>query len=484
MFQVCLQVVLKIFKFQISETDILPKTICNYCRERVQGICSFIRKVCNNQQTLLKGLKLKPSKINLPKISSGHEPIIETIDVTIESADPTKIVPNLSIENFSLLELKQTELLDIDCKVNLVNTPIRLPVALTTRSVNVGFQHGLQKIKSRREIDDFTVWELSNQCDDPQWNKCIEIWTDFYGTECNMCNNVCFNRFEQFMQHILKKHQAKLRCIECHLLIKAVPSQLKYHIKYHHDPDIYRCKICNSQEFDPKSLEQHQRRIHGVKDLVCTICDTAFLKEAFLERHNKEKHSVLTELNYKCSICNIDFTSQHALDCHMSARHNIYKSTDKKICDLCGKVYYTVKGFKSHFKTHLSIETPKLKCLVCEEEFRSKSTLKAHIRRRHSQAEPEICNICQKKCKSKAALTRHIRYVHQPTNCYKCELCGKGYRKKYELIAHNSLHTGLAQFQCNYCTRNFYSHSNKFKHMKNMHFEEFERDRRYNKKIK
>lgn len=332
-------------------------------------------------------------------------------------------------------------------------------------------------------FDEVSIWEKPRPKDDADWNNSIDIWTDFYGMECAECNT-CFYRFEKCMQHMVKKHNGRLRCTECQLVIKVTPSQLEYHIEYHTDPEKFKCKICHSQEFDPISFAAHQTRVHGVQgQYVCSLCDTAFLKESFLEEHNREKHmgnSVLSSNEISCEECGKVFTSPIGLHCHLSSIHNIHKhESEKRVCDICGKAYYTYQGFKRHRETHLNIEKPKIKCPLCAEEVATKPTLKLHIRRRHSQQEPQTCIHCSKICRSKASLVAHIRYVHVMTPSFKCSICDKGYRKNIELQAHMSTHTGVALFECNYCPRKFNNQCNKFKHMKVMHSMKYERDRRF-----
>lgn len=430
----------------------------------------FIRKVRINQKTLSQ------------TVAQEELALEKTIASLITETSPKNGTGSSGEESQKAAESQKT----VTKRVATPTTDVQQP---ERKVIKVSINKYLPQFQADENQDNGTntnSWSLSEPNDDPKWNELLDIWTDFYGMECSECNS-CFYRFEKFMAHIEKKHKGHLRCTECQLMIKVSPQQLEYHINYHTNPSLYRCKICNTQEFSPEALKQHHSRVHGVKkELVCSLCDMAFLKESFLEEHNRERHEKKAPPPVKnkiiCQECGFQFKSEVALNCHLYGQHKIYKSKDKKICDVCDKVYYTTVGFQKHFRTHLKLEVPKINCPLCSETLADKASLKVHIRRRHSKQEPQTCPHCKKQCRSQSALSAHISYVHLFTSKHKCTMCDKAYRKKYELMGHMAAaHTGLADFQCNYCTRKFVNQPNKFKHMKAMHPVEFELGRKFKK---
>ena len=72
-------------------------------------------------------------------------------------------------------------------------------------------------------------------------------------------------------------------------------------------------------------------------------------------------------------------------------------------------------------------------CEVCDKTFKSKVTLKCHVKRMHMEtATSHSCDECPRTFLSKQKLEQHLDGVHRPPK-FACDLCSYKTRKLYNL---------------------------------------------------
>ena len=62
----------------------------------------------------------------------------------------------------------------------------------------------------------------------------------------------------------------------------------------------------------------------------------------------------------------------------------------------------------------------KLKCEICDKEFKNNNGLRSHFNIVHNLVEEQQCNICQKVYKFQSQLTLHVKIFHENKNIHKC----------------------------------------------------------------
>ena len=80
----------------------------------------------------------------------------------------------------------------------------------------------------------------------------------------------------------------------------------------------------------------------------------------------------------------------------------------------------------------------KIKCEICDKEFKTKNGLKNHFNITHDLQKEHLCNICQKAFNILNQLTTHMKVVHSKNKAYhKCESWGKALSDSGKLKRHN-----------------------------------------------
>ena len=100
----------------------------------------------------------------------------------------------------------------------------------------------------------------------------------------------------------------------------------------------------------------------------------------------------------KCYICKEEFTN---LELHFSKDHENEGKRKKHIC------------------------------LICDEPYSSKKSLRYHMESNHVSENFE-CDICSKILSNSYQLTKHIKIHSEPT--HECELCQKTFNLKANLV--------------------------------------------------
>lgn len=136
----------------------------------------------------------------------------------------------------------------------------------------------------------------------------------FFDMKCDICNDVNFESLTIARQHYRIMHERKgyLTCcgrkfIQRHEIVK--------HIRFHINPDSYRCEQCNISFKNERTLSGHLDT-HvplDLREFKCSLCPKSFVKSHKLRGHIRLYHA--------CPLQNGKGTSEETF-----------------ICDQCGKM--------------------------------------------------------------------------------------------------------------------------------------------------
>ncbi len=129
--------------------------------------------------------------------------------------------------------------------------------------------------------------------------------------KCEICSDVEFETLKFARRHYRRVHEKKgyIKCKYQDCCDRKFNQRFEIleHIRYHSDPDLYRCALCNKKCKNKISLRKHM-----------------------------DNHVPLDSREFKCSLCPSSFVKAYLLKNHIELTHTS-KTGDKFPCDKCGK---------------------------------------------------------------------------------------------------------------------------------------------------
>lgn len=124
-------------------------------------------------------------------------------------------------------------------------------------------------------------------------------------------------------------------------------------------------------------------------------------------------------------------------------------------CSHCSKCFATERLLRDHMRTHVS----HYKCPLCDMTCPSPSSLRSHIKFRHSNERPYSCEYCEYSCKNLIDLRKHLE-THSSDPAYRCDVPGCSFTSRAlgtMRIHHQKEHEGtfIARYKCHVCGQCF-----------------------------
>uniref|UniRef100_A0A3Q3A3A0 Zinc finger protein 287-like n=1 Tax=Kryptolebias marmoratus TaxID=37003 RepID=A0A3Q3A3A0_KRYMA len=130
--------------------------------------------------------------------------------------------------------------------------------------------------------------------------------------------------------------------------------------------------------------------------LPCKVCSSLRGSESMLIKH---AWTHVDDRGMLCGVCGERSESTKELRRHLQSHQKTHN------CDICGKSFLTVSGFRGHMNRHKG-NTPH-ECKTCHKAFTEKSALKKHVML-HVRDEKHDCNTCHKSFSSEGTLKLHL----------------------------------------------------------------------------
>ncbi|XP_030608831.1 uncharacterized protein LOC115796605 [Archocentrus centrarchus] len=199
--------------------------------------------------------------------------------------------------------------------------------------------------------------------------------------------------------------------------------------------------------------------------LVCKVCQVLRGSANMLIKH---AWSHVDERERLCGVCGEQLESTEQLRSHLQTHQKTYS------CNICGKSFLTVTGYKGHLARHKGNRP--YECKTCHKAFSEKWVLRNHEFRVHGMDKPH------RKKFSNLKLKRHRPTHHAGGKPHNCNVCGKRFRRLETLSQHVALHSGSTAaadgkihmknhsrerlFSCDKCNKKFFHKSNVAIHMR------------------
>ncbi|XP_041358293.1 histone H4 transcription factor-like [Gigantopelta aegis] len=188
---------------------------------------------------------------------------------------------------------------------------------------------------------------------------------------------------------------------------------------------------CDSQFKNKYKLREHIRSHTQEKVVACPTCGGLFSNRTKLFDHLKRQKE--TSLHcYQCSHCNKRFATERLLRDHMRHHVNHYK------CPFCDMTCPAPSSLRSHIKYRHTEDKP-FSCAHCERRCKSSADLRRHMES-HSGQPAYSCHIegCTFEARNYWTIANHMKKIHEVGNArkYCCHLCQKKFTRGYLLSKH------------------------------------------------
>uniref|UniRef100_A0A336LQL8 CSON011282 protein n=1 Tax=Culicoides sonorensis TaxID=179676 RepID=A0A336LQL8_CULSO len=425
----------KFFPIKISEADNLPKYICKACFAQVMVVNQFFENIINADKVLrykqeeykkqqAAKIKIISEKLNRLPISIKKVPI-KQIDSTVQqqSTNIKELSTPLSDISTVLHKLK-----GVTVKKTKITPAADQPIEKSdfdvdettssrrTRNKKLYFEEDQKTIENDNSDEDYKPptprttpkkKKLSpNNGKSPSSKPIIKMMLNpGPAYVCVTCKSR-FESFEKLKQHMVESQRCKDANVTCQICSKVCGNRkaLYAHSLTHKEKTTFTCEICKTKSFTNRfNLDNHKASVHAIQV--------------------KENGSV-----FRCRLCEKQFSSRAELFPHMTEHQ---KEKIERLCEICGKSFFSMEALKSHCRTHSEIV-----CNVdgCNKKFNTGLELC-----QHSQAQKDnkmfCCKECGKNFTKNSSLKLHER-THKNESTNKCKLCGISYDNLIKLEKH------------------------------------------------
>ncbi|XP_063691049.1 zinc finger protein 58-like [Bolinopsis microptera] len=281
---------------------------------------------------------------------------------------------------------------------------------------------------------------------------------------CSLCDFFSFNR-DNTEQHIKihnEPQNTKLYyCATCKYSTRVKPYFDK-HRKLHSNTIVrpFKCSYCEYQGRFRSHTRAHEMRHHtGEKPYVCSLCDRGFVEQHILARHMRTAHT--DERPYVCDVCSRSYKQLNALRVHQRKHFD-----DAYVCEFCQKRFSTIHQLQRHLESH---QDKNIGCPIkgCTFKTINKQRIDNHVKNFHKKRK---CSECDYVTNIHREYIRH-RNSHNKKiiRTYKCPHCPKTFASVHNMKKHQSVHTGIREFQCNKCPYNTQKKAILVKHLELHH---------------
>ncbi|XP_062700780.1 zinc finger protein 658B isoform X2 [Aedes albopictus] len=335
---------------------------------------------------------------------------------------------------------------------------------------------------------------------------------------CDTCSVRCIT-FDDLQRHSLMQHAKKATVMCCNTKLTN-SYRFVDHIRFHLDPNEFKCSPCSKQFGSREALNRHVRShtLGPASDLEYPMSDTGKDESVDAvgvddersdgdqgddepdgdvdyesesddseESHNSENDKkvkidgepvaktddqhdsrktsvadnekmIAENVNLECDSCQKKFSSFAALQKHSTAEHN---KPAYVFC--CSSKFNQKQRLVDHILFHL--DPSRFQCKLCHKNFCQTKSLQRHMIKKHSPEDAKTfqCTMCPKKFTRQTFLNTHLRYHNRR---WRCELCDKKFMCEGTLkVHHKSIHTKELSYVCHVCARTFHIYASYRSHL-------------------
>lgn len=190
----------------------------------------------------------------------------------------------------------------------------------------------------------------------------------------------------------------------------------------HHTQDSISSKSIKSNTSQPKSeakvKKKKRKKLKNFSSLDC----------------QKKKSTIKDiKIDASCKECGENFSKYLAYREHLQVQHQHNMNYKHWPCPACDKVLLSLFNLQRHVRIHVPLEARNtIKCLECDQLYTSNAQLEAHVRQKHKNEKPFICEECGLCLRTNSNLRQHM-LIHTDLAPFECEVCKKKFKNKTRL---------------------------------------------------
>ncbi|KAG6444293.1 gastrula zinc finger protein XlCGF57.1 [Manduca sexta] len=442
----------------VSNGDMLPKTVCFVCYESLNKAYDFLEKVKRAQDVLTNlFMSTEPNKCEF-----SDDDRISDIDDFLASNDN----PEVKLEDAAV----KVDYNNVDISIEVKKEPKE---EIETLNQTIHVQDILDAALHVPFTPEMTIYakELTDIS-----KRSIKSWK-FYPWVCSYCS-IEFLSIDMLRSHAKIVHGkcSAFLCIDCKVGRKEDFTAFIKHVKKHRKSLRNYCYYCDKHLTEAENLTLHLKEHFEKSQTPCRLCGEIFNDEEALKIHlqdyasskpkrrpRRKPGTPITIEDLTCKLCKKVYKNPNSLRDHMKL-HTIDRKRNYT-CDRCGKMFYNKGTLTSHIMSHDKIRPHA--CRICNKSFLFPNMLRRHVEM-HSGIKPFSCEQCGRCFRLQYQLNAH-KIVHTDSMPYVCQYCNKAFRFKQILKNHERQHTGAKPYACQHCGMEFTNWSNYNKHMKRRH---------------
>ncbi|XP_066495450.1 histone H4 transcription factor isoform X1 [Tiliqua scincoides] len=294
--------------------------------------------------------------------------------------------------------------------------------------------------------------------------------------EWEMCSFVS-SKMEDFCEHVSKHLQQHLHgkdeddevdsleeyaCLwqECGFCAPESPADLIRHVYFH----CYHTKLKqwglhalqSQSDLTPCQLDFQSRNIipEIQENFLCLweYCERAFDNPEWFYRH-VEDHSFCSEYKAVGKENHVVFCGWKDCDCTFKGRcklrEHLRSHTQEKVvaCPTCGGMFSNNTKFFDHIRRQTALEQQRFQCSHCSKRFATERLLRDHMRNHVNHYK---CPLCDMTCPLPSSLRNHIRFRHSEERPFKCNYCDHSCKNLIDLRKHLDTHSKEPAYRCEF----------------------------------
>ncbi|KPJ16148.1 Zinc finger protein 26 [Papilio machaon] len=166
--------------------------------------------------------------------------------------------------------------------------------------------------------------------------------------------------------------------------------------------------------------------------------------------YNQPSETKILGPTHMCKICHLMFQSIRTLKMHQKRKHKVFRRLFEHVCDSCGMAYDQKSSLIAHIRrkhgpNSLPDDREERTCDICALVFKGMTRLRMHMRRKHGSFKDSFqhaCKDCGLTYDKYRSLIVHMRRKHNvdnqpvPEQWYNCPFCPKAFTKRETYARH------------------------------------------------